>query len=797
MAYTNGIYFIDLESGSDTARTALTAATVANPSGTITRCTYAGHGLVTGAVVDLTLFTAWLNSSWKITVVDANNFDLDDAVWQSTADNSGTVTPRGGSSMADAWLTISTGASAARIQPGDTIRIKATAAPTLVGDCAWTQYSKTVTLPGAVTANITDCETAWTASANVTSTADTSQFKENAKSARHVIAAGFTTGLAAYFATGTLNLSGYQQVSFWFRASLTISAGVFSVRLCSDTAGVTTVHNIGVPALPVANQWTVITVDLGANMNSAIASVALYVDADPGAATVYIDNILACKATSSADSLTLNSLLGKKWNFPWAAATTYAVGDTYRPTQPNRNGFCYRVTAQTSASGGTEPTWPVEIGATVVDGGVTWACQDLEDTWYGIQSINGTTVKLDNDPLTIGSAGRGYAGDTETVATYKRECFTPAIAGTNGELHGIADSGSLLGGQLTYSGGWNRTDMTTQTEETWTDGRNGNGRALDANAKTFLTFNNINAVRSLYGVFMDGASYSRVVNCHANNCVHGLYRSTGYYEVVGGSFRNSGSSGVTGSGPRTSLLRVAVSNGGVSGVISAASISADPISMHEIRAKNCGAYGLVPNLGTWRGSNVITGNCVTAPVDCNNAGTAKEHYFHNCTFPETFQSITALTDVKVYRTKVGQAADVHIINMDGGSIISATDQRHTASGISWKFLPVSVNRVDNYPLRMSVAKVAVAASAAVTMNIWTRRDSTQVSGLFIVRGGQIAGVPADVSVACAPSINTWTQSGSLTFTPTEAGVVEVEFWAWDGVGSTNAFWIDDFTVSQA
>jgi len=81
MAYTNAIFYINLVSGSDTARTALTSCTASNPSGSVTRINKTGHGLVTGAVVDLTLFTAWLNDAWKITVVDANNFDLDGAVW--------------------------------------------------------------------------------------------------------------------------------------------------------------------------------------------------------------------------------------------------------------------------------------------------------------------------------------------------------------------------------------------------------------------------------------------------------------------------------------------------------------------------------------------------------------------------------------------------------------------------------------------------------------------------------------------------------------------------------------------
>jgi hypothetical protein len=178
VSYSSAIFYVDPESGSDAARTALTSCTASNPSGTITRINKTAHGLVTGAVVDLTAFTAWLNAAWKITVVDADNFDLDSAVWQATADASGTATPRGGSSKADAWNTLTSGATLARVQAGDTVRMKAAPDPTLVGGATWTQNSKTVTLASAVTADISDCETAWTASANVTATATATNFKQ-------------------------------------------------------------------------------------------------------------------------------------------------------------------------------------------------------------------------------------------------------------------------------------------------------------------------------------------------------------------------------------------------------------------------------------------------------------------------------------------------------------------------------------------------------------------------------------------------------------------------------------------
>lgn len=56
----------------------------------------------------------------------------------------------------------------------------------------------------------------------------------------------------------------------------------------------------------------------------------------------------------------------------WAAATNYAVGNRRVPTVAN--GYYYTVTADAGSSGGAEPTWPISIGTTVVDSGITWTC---------------------------------------------------------------------------------------------------------------------------------------------------------------------------------------------------------------------------------------------------------------------------------------------------------------------------------------------------------------------------------------------------------------------------------------
>lgn len=65
-----------------------------------------------------------------------------------------------------------------------------------------------------------------------------------------------------------------------------------------------------------------------------------------------------------------------RYDYPWAAGATYAVGHLGCPTAPN--GFGYKVTAITTGiTAGSEPSWPVVLTNTVVDGGVTWTCQDI------------------------------------------------------------------------------------------------------------------------------------------------------------------------------------------------------------------------------------------------------------------------------------------------------------------------------------------------------------------------------------------------------------------------------------
>ncbi len=799
MAYSNATFYIDYESGTDIARTALTSVAVSNNGSGLVRCTKTAHGLVTGAVGTATLNYAGV---WMITVIDANNFDLVDSTY-STA-TALTFTPFGGSSKTDAWKTISTGATAARIQPGDTCRIKASPVETLIGDATWTQYSPTVTLPGAVTADICTCETSWTTSTNVVSTTDSSKTKLGAVSTRISIASGFTTGKVAYFATGTLDLSAYQQVSFFVSNSVLYTAGPLALQLCTDAIGDVVVHSIPIPSNPSTNGYFVpVTMDFGVPLDSAINSISLSANSDPGAIVLYFDNIIACKASASADSVSLISLVGKVWNQSWIASTVHAANTIRRPTQANRNGFCYKVTAGGGgSSGGTEPAWPLELGLTVVDGALTWTCLDLEESWYPIQSISGTAITLDTGNNSVIGDSNGYDGTTETVATYKRETSKLAVVSTTStSVSQPVDSGTVAA-QITFSGGWDRTSMATRSGETWLDASNSApyGTGSSTTGASFITMDGMNFVR--FGAsFLGYNSQGWVVkNCHfvGNNTgitfASTIANATTNIQMTGVQVNNCYGVGIATSlnEEATGFMRnIRVSNNFLSGISIASGGGLNLRWQNVVCKNNSGTAGIVSSSGV----PLYIDGLVTGSNAAGISLTKGKVFLNKADIPEATQvtSLTAKVGATVY--SMNQVGGGHLITSDSGTIISATDQRNTASGISWKFRPTGVNRTTLYPLQLSMVKIACEANVAVNVTVYTYRDHTDIMGRLRLRGGQIAGVPIDLTVACSPTVSTWEQSSPLTFTPTEAGVVEVLFEVYDGVGTTNNFWIDDVAVT--
>jgi hypothetical protein len=770
-----------------------------------------------------------------------------------------------GLSFAQRWKTITNGATAARIAPGDEIRIMASPDPTSLGNATWTgggrpaslagSPSSTNTTPIVVTLNghglvagdyisltgqagntnaigvwkvgtttvntfeilnmdgsnttgnavgpasggvtkVNNCmvktasplvqnialcggrgeKPAWTASANVTTAQATTNYKEGGAATQIAIAAGFTTGKAAYYTLpATLDLSAYQQVTFWVRLnSGTVgAAGQAYVALCTDTTGDTVVHQCDIPALGALNVWVPVTVNLGTNLNAAIQSVALYVVTDIAAQTFILDNIVACKAASSADSVTLNSLISK--------------------------------------SDGTG-----------------------DEAWYAIQSINSDVIMLANNNLYSSQAInlRGYNGITETVTSYKRETVkTGASASTSTSVSVINDSGTS-GNLITYSGGWNRTDMSTQTGRTWLDGQNGNGRGLlVTSSQSFVTVDRLDFCRYTAGLTLSLSNYN---NCSFPSIY--LTANTGGIAFTSVSIstattfgsvwanNNGNDSGIEFGGIGCSFtdIKLASNNSGnglhlfrsrfvnvgsvIAGNNGALSSNSD---LTFDNSMNC-AVGTATLANGITSSGAIQG---TASFNCFvNGGSSTGHssgvflsssinpaeiYLNNFTINETLEVSTTLGSYGgfVYINRLDDTDNNSWVFQPGmGTVNQQTAVVDSPASTAWRMRPTDADYANaESPILLKLGTVVCAASSAVTVTARMQRSNTGLTMRLICPGGQITGVSNDVFTDMTAAINTW-ETVSITFTPTKAGAVDIYAHAFGG--TTFSGYVCNLTATQ-
>jgi len=737
-----------------------------------------------------------------------------------------------GTTFANRWKTITSGATTARIAPGDVIRVMGSPAPTSLGiNATWTNKSPTVTLASPLNALITNCDSAWTASANVTSTADATIYRTATSSARHAIASGFTTGLASYFATGTLDLSGYQGITLWVYVLVkTLAASELSIRLCSDTVGATPVDTLALPAITQTAQWVPVYIDKGSALGASIQSIALYGDTDNGAITVYLDNISAVKAAGN-DALTLQSLIGKNTS---------------------------------------------------------------NEYWWALRSINGTALTLDASPAMQASiASRGYYGTTESVTTYKRETIkTALVAGQTTVVQAVQDSGTD-GNLITFSGGWDRTDMTTQTLETYFDGQSGFGYGLAMSTRSYISLNKLHCVRYYRGIVTDGNNLTIDVISGGHCTQSGIYlngpatltanelhvwgcNTTGFENLNGSdwtitkmvahspasaSVANGWSLSSTAATGHWSIGSLEICNAAWFGLTNGASTFPANVKIGTLTVKDN------PQGGWAFGTNTFVSKCEVAVIAASGngsgatnggvalAGMAGQLLIGAMTSTGntgyglyvgtlaagadvTIQSLTTSGNtsggiayavlsgrVRILQSSIAEGtkisgssaaysggslslhkfngtADDHRTYLIGGgtgsglaTIFSEGTVRHTASGIAWKLSPLTTTYVTAlWPLVMPVATIAVNASALVTVRAFLRRTNTGLTAMLRCRGGQIPGVAADVTASMTAIADTWEEL-EITFTPSEQGVVQIEVACYGG--STYSLYVDDVTMLQA
>lgn len=664
--------------------------------------------------------------------------------------------------------------TAAQLAPGDTVRVIASRDPYTLGNGTWTDSSNTVTLAAAKTLTIDNCDSAWTPSTNVTATAQTSFRKQGTACAQLDVASAFTTGKVAFRATGTLNLSAYQALSLWFRSSAAVAANTLRVDLCSDTLGATPVHSFTIDRALTASTWAVLYKDFGAALSSSIQSISVVALLDPGAVSVYLDNIIACKPVGDADHLSHLTLIGK-----------------------NSAG---------------------------------------EPEWYPIGGIDGTTVTLGGPCESYLSSNTipNYRGTTETVATYALDpvdMVNPSSgAAASAASRLVTDSGTEAS-PITLSGGWNRTDMSTQTGASWLTGSH-----WAAAAFSFAGFNSWTLRKLGFAHFttsawsQNTATYNMdaqaegIVGCGtASSGVYAFDLLSAYSSNAGlvcdlGNVMNNHNAVRTSGAARVKLTARRIS--GSVGELFVCSVRQDShdyyIGKLDRSQSTSGAAWL--NTGVGRGVttfyNTVFVNNTFADLTAGSAWDGGVVLSH-CTLNHASSPIgnggnNPEDSVVLHKTVLANAGVAGLGSASGsagtysGAVgrywgwCAATDQRHTASGFSWKYTTTTTAGTLSWtvfrPFKKPIGRYQATAGVPLAIKAWVRRSSTSLN-VGILVPCLTSGIDSEATTWASGAINTWEEL-TVSVTPTEDGIIDVFAVAYGGnTGTSTSGWWDDLSVT--
>lgn len=798
---------------------AITGATNAAP---IVVSTSLAHGYSTGDVIQLSAATGntAANGIWKITVTSTTQFSLDDSSGNGTYGSSGVISPM-------FCRTIKT--ASALVQP------IASFAPL-----------KTVSL---------GTRALWTPSTNVTTPTVTTTGKGAAVD-QITISASFTTGKIAYYTLpATLNLSAYQQLSFFIQQNSGATLGGLTISLCSDTTGDTAVDTFTIPSTGAAGIWCPFTINKGSALGSSIQSVSISRAANNGAQTFFFNSIVACKSPTSVDALSNTSLVTKNNGTEGA----YAVG-----------GF-----------GGSD----------------------------------GTIVFLDSSPTAtnLTTTGGAYYGTTETASLWRYEPLNPytlngaalpATSTTTTTYTLFPFNNGILNNPITYSGGWDSTNMSTRTGQTWFTNQNGNGYGLqNQNATSYITIDRVNYTRCNISWFANTDLAGNIIqNCNYNanavgisisslstgtksnelqNCIITNTSSTGvninyassavdnpfiinnctvsgnvtnnlsintfnngypYYNITNSSFNTSSGVGITTSyfgyatitsnsvnyfnttgfsttnniiGTVNNLTFVPEPNGGsqiISGVLSLG-YAALPQNIYTTFSNvTVNAPTTTFSQGTTNITYLLNGGSnfkfLNSSFGATNVSYTQGNvlydqggaYLYNCTgVPSTVTPTTVsiepyILNSAIYSQDEGNTVGNNKIYFQGGLATSQTAVRNTASGYAWSLAPTSTSRVTSaFPLKLKIASIAANGGSAVTVSAYMRRTNTGLTMQLVCPANQPYGPATDTTASITAIADTWEQV-SISFTPTQNGVYDIYAYAFGGTTFTG--YVDDLEVTQ-
>lgn len=616
--------------------------------------------------------------------------------------------------------------------------------------------------------------------------------------AQYTIASGFTTGKAAYHTLpSTLDLTGYRQISFFIRqssGSVTSTASHCSIKLCSDTTGDVPVYTFSIPPIKLLSRWQHVLIDSFQDMSTPINSVAFYVDTDIGAMTVQINSLIACKGPDDPNLLHQGSVISTK-----------------------RDTDCWYA--------------------------VNFISEDI--ICIGSLDANSTLTSVSNSS----SNSYGYAYDDDGVSyygpLYASHPIDLSLARYNYYINNQSTNYHLVNANnVTITGGWNKTDMSTRNSDdlTWMTLGQNYGRAMVNNGgKSGVTIENFGFTKMQYGFYFTAFQYNHTFNnIHSSGCVAPSWFSS---TVMGATLNNwtSGSNTSHGFQCGNPVYGMVVNNlttsSSPNGIYLTGTAGAK-FNNINLRGHQNGQY-----LSTYaryiESKNVSISHCLNARYFISNApfNPMKNVQIYNCNYinnrnPSTdiFYKGNHLLNLTTSNIVVdplkpsinsdkwvalGKGQDLNLgitvtqldsnmphYDMDLNSkfaAVSETTATRSGSGKAIKIVPANGHAsYAAYETRYRIASVAVTGGRTVTFSAWLYRNVNNYQSVRLGCLPQLEGI-SDIVYSDNLSANlTWTQL-SVTVSPSINGVLD--FYVFYNFGiyggqSSYVILIDDIECTQ-
>jgi hypothetical protein len=660
---------------------------------------------------------------------------------------------------------------------GDVIRVMGRTAAASGINATFTNLSGAVTLASALTIGLYTSGAAWTAVTNVTTTANQAG-KLGATSASNIaVAAAFTTGKIAHFPLAAVqNLSGSQQLSFWIKTDVAVAAGVLRMDTCSDTTGNTVVDSITLPAL-AAGVWQALTLNKAANLGATINAIRLHAISDPGTVTITIDDVIACKAASAANSLSLNSLISSD------GATWYAV--------------------KSIDSAGT---------AVRLDTGGASSAQSAVGLWSGttgslpLSILNPLNIAVADTFATSGAAGNPItiSGGWDSVAMSSQTGYSILDSQRSGTTALTLTADFITLDRIGIARATAAINLNGATKKGYTFSNMfvSNCAALWTLPSRAMTYNVVNITNSIGGLSIPASA-----NYNADNAAYSLSS----VKIIG----NTSGDGITvppNIGSPAPLIQNCSVMGNKTAGANGFNIQSPCLFFNNTSNDNpngtTSSGFLFQNVNGLVAYNLQARNNSESQVELNNAsveiygldtnfnlGTQVKfvsgsegqatiyNWTQNATAPKVNlgNPVTGQTGGNVVNSqKEGGAAANNTIYTEQGNITTTGVVAQPGSGIAWQLSP-NANALSLSPLRLNVGKVACPANATTTITYYAKLTAAGPTARLKVFGGRHAGIGSPGTDIIVTIAGTTYAQYAISVTPTETAVVDI--WA-EVFGST-------------